>query len=109
MRSLDEWIGKDDDAPVPPRVRGRVFWAKGGKCHKCTREIRIGEDWTCEHVIALINGGANREANLALTCCNCLPEKNADDLAEKSKVYKTRAKHLGIETKPKWRWNWARR
>lgn len=109
MRDVPEWIGRDDDTPVPPRVRLRVFDAKGGRCHKCRRKIRVGESWTCEHVKAIINGGENRESKLDLTCSNCLPEKNADDVAEKSKVYKIRAKHLGIETKPNHRWNWGRR
>lgn len=100
MRSNEEWVGKTDDTPVPPRVRDRVFLAKGGRCHKCTRKIRAGETWTCEHVIALINGGKNAERNLDLTCCNCLPAKNAEDLAEKSKIYAIRSKHLGL-SKPK--------
>lgn len=103
MRSVEEWIGRNDDDPVPPRVRLRVFDAKGGKCHKCTRKIMVGEPWTCEHIIALANKGPNRESNLGVTCCNCLPEKNADDLAEKSSVYHKRARHLGIDLKPKWK------
>jgi hypothetical protein len=106
-RSVDEWIGKDDDEAPPPRVRVRVFDAKGGRCHKCTREIFPSrETWTCEHIIAIINGGKNAESNLGLTCCNCLPEKNAEDVAEKSAIYHKRAKHLGIDLRPKWRWGW---
>lgn len=56
-----------------------------------------GEGWTLEHLTALINGGANAEANLGVTCKNCLPAKNAADVAEKSKVYQKRAKHLGLK------------
>lgn len=96
-RSVKEWIGKTDDTPVPPRVRDRVFQAKGGKCHKCGRPINPHKPWTCEHVIAIINGGANREKNLDCTCEFCLPEKNAADVAEKSKTYAMRSKHLGIK------------
>lgn len=109
MRSLDEWHGKDDDERPPPRVRVRVFDRLGGKCHRCTRRIRAGEAWTCEHLKALCNGGKNVESNLSVTCCNCLDEKNAEDVSEKSDVYQRRAHHLGIETKPKHRWNWGRR
>ena len=96
-RSTKEWIGKTDDTPVPPRVRVRVFERFGGLCHKCHRKIATGEQWTCEHMVALINNGENRESNLNLTCCNCLPEKNAADVAEKSLVYKKRSKHLGVK------------
>ncbi len=107
MRSVDEWIGKDDDEDPPPRVRLRVFDREHGKCHRCTRKIlAYRESWTLEHRVALINGGHNRETNLCLTCCNCLPDKNAEDVAEKSSVYHKRAKHLGIETKKK-RWRWG--
>lgn len=103
-RSVDEWIGKTDDTQVPPRVRVRVFEAKDGRCHKCTRKIQAGEAWTCEHVVAIINGGENRENNLDLTCCNCLPKKNADDVAEKSKVARVRKKALGIKSGKHSRW-----
>lgn len=98
-RRVKEWIAKHDDQAVPPRVRLRVFDAKSGKCHKCGRKVHAGEPWTCEHLIALINGGQNRESNLDVTCCNCLPEKNAADVAEKSKVADIRKKHLGIASK----------
>lgn len=95
-RSVDLWIGKTDDTPAPPRVRLRVWERCEGKCHACGRKIRAGERWTLEHLIAIINGGRNAEDNLCLTCSNCLPVKNAADVAEKSKVYAIRSKHLGI-------------
>lgn len=102
-RAVDEWIGKTPDTPAPPRVRVRVFDAKGGRCHRCGRKIAAGDRWTLEHLKAVINGGANRESNLDVTCDWCLPAKNAEDVAEKSKVYRTRAKHL-LPAKPKYRW-----
>jgi 5-methylcytosine-specific restriction protein A len=97
-RAVPEWTGKTDDTPVPPRVRKRVFESKGGKCHRCTRLIDAagGERWTCEHLIALINGGENRERNLDVTCDWCLPAKNAEDVAEKSRVYHKGFKNIGI-------------
>jgi hypothetical protein len=103
-RAVKKWIGKDDNTPVPPRVRDRVLTAKGEKCHACGRQIRTGEKWTCEHLIALINWRAtaeaphgNRESNLDVTCCNCLAPKNAADVAEKSIVYSKRLKARGIK------------
>lgn len=97
MRSVKEWVGASDDSPVPPRVRLRVFDAKGGRCHSCKRKIAAGETWTCEHMKALINGGKNRESNLDITCGWCLPAKNAADVAEKSKTAERRKKHLGLK------------
>lgn len=102
-RSTEEWIGRSDDSQIPPRVRLRVWERFEGKCHKCQRKINAGETWTCEHLKALINGGSNRETNLGITCNWCLPGKNAEDVAEKSKTYKRRSKHLGL-AKKKSRW-----
>lgn len=106
-RSVEEWIGATPDTPVPPRVRLRVFEAKHGRCHRCTRNIAAGEAWTCEHMIAIINGGENRERNLDVTCSWCLPAKNAEDVAEKSKVARVRRRHAGIK-KPRTITRWRR-
>jgi 5-methylcytosine-specific restriction enzyme A len=95
-RSVPIWIGKDDDAVPPARVRARVFMACEGKCHRCGRKIGASDKWTLEHLNALILGGKNREDNLGCTCEWCLPIKNAEDQAAKSKVADMRNKHLGI-------------
>lgn len=96
-RAVPEWIGKTDDTPAPPRVRIRVFERCDGKCGQCSRKIRPGEGWTLEHLIALINGGENRERNLGVTCDWCLPAKNVADVAEKAKTYAVKLKHLGVK------------
>lgn len=105
-RDVEEWKGATPNSMPPPRVRTRVFDRKKGLCHKCGRKIRPGEKWTCEHLKAVINGGENRERDLDLTCCNCLPEKNAADVAEKSAVATKRKKHILPTEK---RHKWARR
>jgi len=94
-RSVPEWIGATPDTPIPPRVRLRVFEAHGGVCHIAKRKILGGEAWDCDHVIALINGGENRESNLAPALRDRHREKTADDVALKSKTQRTRLKHLG--------------
>lgn len=98
-RSVDLWIGKTDDTPTPPRVRLRVFTTCGGRCHRCNRLIRPADKWTLEHRIALILGGRNAEENLCLTCNWCLPIKNGEDQAAKSKLANIEKRHLGIKTK----------
>lgn len=95
-RAVPEWIGKTDDAAIPPRVRVRVFDRHGGRCHLTGRRIRAGEAWDCEHVVALANGGQHRETNLAPALKAPHREKTAADVAEKANVYRKRAKHLGI-------------
>lgn len=65
MRLVPEWVGKNDDSPVPPRVKARVFEAHHGICHISGRRIMAGEKWDTEHVLAISLGGENREKNLA--------------------------------------------
>ena len=100
-RILDEWIGATPDSPIPPRVRARVFERHGGRCHISGRKIMAGDLWDVDHVVALINGGENRERNLAPALRDKHREKTAADVAEKSKVARVRAKHLGIAPKSK--------
>lgn len=96
-RGLPEWVGATSDSRPPPRVRARIFDAHHGRCHRSGRKIVTGEVWECDHVIALINGGENRESNLApILAGKPHREKTAEDVAEKAKVARIRAKHLGI-------------
>lgn len=101
-RSVDEWIGKSDDTAIPPRVRLRVWDRERGLCHRCERKIPVGDKWIIEHRQALINGGENRETNLCLTCSWCKPQKDAEDVAIKSKTARVRARHLLPKPKSKW-------
>jgi len=97
-RSVPEWIGATPDTAIPPRVRLRVFEAHGGVCHISGRKIRAGEKWEADHVIALINGGENREANLAPALSDKHKAKTAADVRQKADVARKRQKHLGIKT-----------
>lgn len=96
-RSVAEWIAKSDDAPVPDRVRLRVFFRADGRCQKCTRAIASGETWGCDHIVALANGGSNRESNLQCLCRWCHSKKTAIDVGLKSKTYSRSKKHHGIK------------
>lgn len=93
-RSVALWTGATPDSAIPPRVRLRVWDRCEGKCHRCGRQIPVGDAWILEHLVALINGGANAEANLCLTCSWCKPLKDREDVAEKAKVYAVRSKHI---------------
>lgn len=96
--NLKEWIGKTDDSKAPPRVRQKVFDRDGGKCHLCGHAIKVpAETWDLDHVIALANGGENREANLAPAHKHCHLAKTGKDVAEKSKVAAIRQKHTGAK------------
>lgn len=95
-RSVPEWIGKTPDSAIPPRVRLRIFERHGGICHITGRKIRAGDQWDCDHVTALCNGGEHREANLAPALRSAHRKKTAEDVAQKAKCDRVRKKHLGI-------------
>lgn len=99
-RTVSEWIGKTDDHRAPAKVRDRIMIREGNKCHLCSREIVAGEKWDLDHVVALINGGENRETNLKPAHRKCHVEKTAADVAEKARIAAKRRKNLGIRTTP---------
>lgn len=96
-RSVAPWVGKTDDAAIPPRVRVRVFERCGGRCHRCHRKIGPADTWIIEHLIALENGGQHAEENFGLTCGWCKPAKDAEDAALKKHGTQVRYRHLGID------------
>jgi 5-methylcytosine-specific restriction enzyme A len=96
-RSTPEWIGATPDTAIPQRVRLRVFARHNGICHISGRKIAAGEPWDCDHVIALINGGENRETNLAPALRDKHQAKTAEDVAEKSRRARKQAFHLGAK------------
>jgi len=98
-RSVPEWQGATPDTRPPARVRLRVFLAHDGVCYLSRRKIGPGDDWECDHVRALINGGLNVESNLAPVLKAPHRVKTNADVAEKAKVDRIAKKHLGI-TRP---------
>jgi 5-methylcytosine-specific restriction protein A len=97
-RSVAEWVGKTDDSAIPPRIRLRVFEKDGGICQcGCEMVIFPGDKWETDHLVALINGGENREANLRTLLVKHHKLKTAQDVAEKAKVNRKKASHLGIK------------
>ena len=95
-RSVSEWQGRTDDHRAPGKVRQRVFDRENGICHLCNQPIQApGQKWDLDHVVAIINGGENRESNLKPAHRDCHKDKTARDVAEKAKTAKVRGKHIG--------------
>ena len=98
-REVPEWIGTNDDSAIPARVKVRVFSEFDGRCAYCTLKI-VGKLLPAyDHIIALVNGGRNSEANLQLLCEPCHKLKTRADVAEKAVLYRKRLKHLGLKPK----------
>lgn len=96
-RSVPEWIGKSDDARVPPRVKLRIFEREGGICHLTGVKIQPGDEWDADHKIPLILGGEHRESNLFPALREAHRKKTKAEVAVKSKIAAVRQKHLGIK------------
>ena len=101
-RSTPEWSGKTPDTPAPTQVRVRVFDRDDGICQcGCERVILTGDKWQTDHTVAVINGGENRESNLRTLLLACHKAKTKQDVAEKARVYRKRAAHLGVKRRRK--------
>lgn len=96
MRTRVLWVANTDDDPIPPRVKLRIFEKFDGRCACCGRKIRAGERWELDHIVALINGGAHEEANLQPLLTEHHKNKTKADIAQKSKSYEKRRKHVGV-------------
>lgn len=102
MRAVPEWVGKTDDTPIPDRIKVRVFERAKGKCEKCTRKLYPGK-WDVDHIVALANGGSNRERNLQALCCNpCHSGKTREDVKTKAVTYRKKKANIGLKRKSKW-------
>jgi 5-methylcytosine-specific restriction enzyme A len=64
---------------MTPHRRAKIFADREGRCHKCKRTLGPSDDWDCDHVLALENGGTDDDNNLAPCCSWCHVEKTADD------------------------------
>jgi hypothetical protein len=61
-------------------------------------DIQIGgKIWQADHVIAIANGGAHREGNLAPICIPCHKLKSGVDVGIKSKIAAVKARHTGVK------------
>ena len=96
MRSVAEWVGKNDDTAIPPRVCVRIFERAGRKCECCGRPIVGKLRAQYDHKTALVNGGENRESNLQVLCHECHGEKTKQDVAIKARVYVRKKRVAGI-------------
>jgi 5-methylcytosine-specific restriction endonuclease McrA len=98
-RATPEWHGKTDETAPPPRVKARIVMAQDGIC-ACGCGVKLGaagEPIEFDHEVALINGGENRESNLRALRRPCHAVKTKADVAEKAKVARVRAQHLGFK------------
>lgn len=96
-RSVPEWVGKTSDERCPDRVRLRIWRRDDGTCHRTGRKIMPGDEHALDHIIAIIDGGENREPNLAFILIDPHREKTAEEVARKAKIDAVAKRHAGIK------------
>ena len=94
-RAVEEWIGRNDDTPIPTRVKLRIYDRFKGRCANCGNKVLPAE---YDHKQRLKDGGENREKNIQLLCRPCHSRKSAEEQTIGAKVNRTKAKHLGFKT-----------
>lgn len=102
-RAVEEWRGKSNDDPVPPRVRRRVLLRFSRTCYWSGVAIRPGDAWDLDHIVALVNGGSHAEANLApIRHGRAHQDKTQRDLDEAVLVRRMGDKHYGNRPQTAW-------
>ena len=95
-RTVEEWIGKTPDTKPPARVLVRIFEKHEGRDYITGQKIASGMKWQADHIVALVNGGENRESNLAPLLVTTHKAKTAQDMAIKAKIAAVKKRDLGL-------------
>lgn len=101
-RKVEEWIGRSDDSMPGKLVRDRLSRAQGDCCATCRHAFGPKRRAHCDHVIALIDGGENRESNLQMICADCHKAKTSAEATARAKTRDIRASHIMAEPRSNW-------
>jgi 5-methylcytosine-specific restriction endonuclease McrA len=93
MRTVPPWIGRSDNAPIPDRVRLRIFVRAGGVCGLCHIPILAG-DCEIDHIVALADGGGHYEGNLHPVHRWCHTAKTGEEANVRARAARKRIKHV---------------
>lgn len=100
-RQVPEWVADHPDQAIPKRVKDRIWLREGGRCYLSGDKIKVGDAFEFEHVIALTNGGENRESNIRLALKEPHKTKTAADRKTSTKTRRMRMKNNGTWPKSK--------
>lgn len=97
-RTVENWVGKTDDAKIPDRVKLRIWIRERGRDYLTGDLIRPGEPYEFEHELALCNGGKHSEDNIRLVKKGKAHKaKTARDLKQRVRNDKATKQHAGIK------------
>ena len=100
-RQVPEWIGKTPDTQPPKAVKDRIFLRQNGRCAISGKKIRPGDETHIDHILALKDGGENRESNLQMALADPHREKTKIENRQRAKEKRMRLKHAGLWPKSK--------
>lgn len=91
---LKEWIGKTPEAMPGQTVLLRLYAKQNGICAcGCGQLMNLNRDKVdCDHIIAVIDGGENRESNLQLLLHPCHKAKTSAEASARSEERRHKAK-----------------
>lgn len=79
-------------SPSEQRITGRRLqarrlrvWAENPLCARCGQLTDFPHGFHLDHVVALVNGGEDTEANCQVLCVDCHDAKTADDLGHRAR------------------------
>lgn len=101
MRTVPEWIGRNDDAMPPAAVKRRIRDRQNNRCAITGREFRPGDQIHYDHVSPLWLGGKNAESNLQAVLAEPHVEKTKTEATVRAKINRIKDKHAGERRKPK--------
>jgi 5-methylcytosine-specific restriction protein A len=94
-REVEEWVGKTDDTPLPPRVKERLLRKYNFLCG-LTGAALVPGSIEFDHIIPLCNGGENREGNFHPVGRKAHKVKTAADVRQKAKNSSVVKRHWGL-------------
>jgi 5-methylcytosine-specific restriction endonuclease McrA len=103
-RSVDEWIGRNDDARPTEACQLRVLDRQGWRCAISGVEFRDGVKAEFDHITPLWLGGENRESNLQAVTAKAHRAKTSTEATVRAKVNANRIKRV-CGKKKSGRWN----
>lgn len=91
---LKEWVGRTPEAMPGQTVLLRLYAKQKGICAcGCGQSMNLNRDAVdCDHIIALIDGGENRESNLQLLLNACHKVKTKAEATARSQERRHKAK-----------------
>lgn len=97
MRTIPEWRGKHDDAPIPERVKLRCFERENRICLLCGNDIRPGDGTDFHHKTPLADGGEHRESNIYPVHRKCHRIATAREAQERAINRSVVKSHYGLK------------